>query len=293
MKKNAVKILLCAVALALLLSLAACGGNQDEESSGAGREPESASAPQSVQADSAQPEEESGTTLEELCSDPLVKSQLESAISQLEDGTMTLEYEVSGNVFTYRFTYTDASQDYSLVGDLLAQELERQGNQFVDLAKNFDSELKQENACTVVVQYFDPDGKLLAERSYTAADTFDTSLEELQGETYETLEDYFANPTVKSSLDSMIAGMEQEGMSVSLDVSGNEFAVTIQITDASMVNDSTAGALAAALDEQTETYLEQVTQFDGVIGQPGACTVRMRYTDPDGNLLAEKEFKAQ
>ena len=59
-----------------------------------------------------------------------------------------------------------------------------------------------------------------------------------------------------------------------------------------MVVDGIAEALSAALDSQEETFKSQVKQFDDVIGQEGACTVIMRYTDPDDNVLAEKAFTA-
>ena len=81
-------------------------------------------------------------------------------------------------------------------------------------------------------------------------------------------------------------------MSADLEVKGNEFTVIIKIEDSSMVVDGIAEALSAALDSQEETFKSQVKQFDDVIGQEGACTVIMRYTDPDDNVLAEKAFTA-
>lgn len=109
---------------------------------------------------------------------------------------------------------------------------------------------------------------------------------------YDSLEDYYNDPTVKSVMDSMFAGIAEEGMSASLEVKGNEFTVIIKIEDSSMVVDGMAEALDAALDAQADTFKEQVKQFDDVIGQEGACTVIMRYTDPDDNVLAEKSFTA-
>ncbi len=109
---------------------------------------------------------------------------------------------------------------------------------------------------------------------------------------YDSLEDYYNDPTVKSVMDSMFAGIAEEGMSASLEVKGNEFTVIIKIEDSSMVVDGMAEALDAALDAQADTFKEQVKQFDDVIGQEGACTVVMRYTDPDDNVLAEKSFTA-
>lgn len=109
---------------------------------------------------------------------------------------------------------------------------------------------------------------------------------------YTTLEDYYNDPTVKSLLDSMYSNMEADGLSLSLDVKGNEFAVIIQIEDSSMIVDGLAEALDAGMDEQADQLKEQVKQFDEVIGEEGACTVTMRYTDPDGNVITERSVKA-
>lgn len=109
---------------------------------------------------------------------------------------------------------------------------------------------------------------------------------------YTTLEDYYNDPTVQSVLDSAFDAMASEGMSVALEVEGNVFTVIIKIEDSTMIVDGLAEALDAALDEQADTFKEQVKQFDEVVEQEGACTVVMRYTDPDDNVLAEKSFKA-
>ena len=59
-----------------------------------------------------------------------------------------------------------------------------------------------------------------------------------------------------------------------------------------MIVDGLAEALDAALDAQADSFKEQVKQFDEVVEEEGACTVIMRYTDPDDNVLAEKAFTA-
>ena len=38
---------------------------------------------------------------------------------------------------------------------------------------------------------------------------------------------------------------------------------------------------------------EQAKGIDEAIGQTGACTVKVRYLDADGNVIAEKSFKAK
>ena len=112
------------------------------------------------------------------------------------------------------------------------------------------------------------------------------------GTEYTTLEDYYNDPTVKSALDSAFEAMAGDGMSAACEVKGNEFTVIIKIEDSSMIIDGMGEALSVALDSQADTFKAQVKQFDDVIGQEGACTVVMRYTDPDDNVLAEKSFTA-
>lgn len=109
----------------------------------------------------------------------------------------------------------------------------------------------------------------------------------------QTLEDIFNDPATKSQYESVFEAMGQEGMEVSVEATGNELAVIIKITDSSMVVDGMGETLESALDQQAATFEEQVKQFDEAVGTPGACTVTMRYLDPDGNVLAEKSFTAQ
>ena len=116
--------------------------------------------------------------------------------------------------------------------------------------------------------------------------------EEETEEEYETLEDYYNDPTVYEALKSAFDAMAGDGMSANCEVKGNEFTVIIKIEDRSMIVDGMGPALDAALDAQGDTFKKQVKQFDDVIGQEGACTVIMRYTDSDDNILAEKAFTA-
>lgn len=110
---------------------------------------------------------------------------------------------------------------------------------------------------------------------------------------YSTLEEYYNDPTVKSILDSAFEGMAQEGMSLSIDVKGNVFSMTCKFEDSSMVADGMAEALEQGLDASASQFEAQAAQFDEAVGQSGACTVAVRYTGPDDEVLAEREFKAQ
>lgn len=109
---------------------------------------------------------------------------------------------------------------------------------------------------------------------------------------YTTLEDYYNDPSVKAQLDDMFSDIETEGLSLNLDMKGNEFIVTVRIEDNTMIVDGLAEVLEEGMEEQADELKEQVKEFDKIIGEEGACTVTMRYTDPDGNAIAEKSFKA-
>ena len=108
-----------------------------------------------------------------------------------------------------------------------------------------------------------------------------------------TLEDLYNDPSVKSMLDSAFDSMAGDGMSLSMDVTGNEMIMEVKFEDSSMVVDGIGEALGEALDQQADSFKQQVKTFDDAVGQEGACTVTMRYLDPDGNVLVEKSYKAQ
>lgn len=112
-------------------------------------------------------------------------------------------------------------------------------------------------------------------------------------EGYTTLEDYYNDPTVKSMLDAAFESMGGDGMTLSIDVKENVLTMVCKFEDSSVVVDGVGEALDAAVDAQAATFQQQAATFDDAIGQPGACTVVVRYTDPDGNVLSEKEFKAE
>ena len=137
------------------------------------------------------------------------------------------------------------------------------------------------------------------EKAETASEAeSDSDSEQVEEETeegedeYTTLEDYYNDPEVRDALKSAFAVRAGDGMSADCVVKGNEFTVIIKIEDRSMIVDGMAEHLNEALDTQADRFKAQVKQFDDVIGQEGACTVIMRYTDPDDNILAEKAFTA-
>ncbi len=111
---------------------------------------------------------------------------------------------------------------------------------------------------------------------------------------YATLEDYYNDPVVKSELDASFESMNQEGMSLSIEVEGNVLTMICKLEDSSFATDEAKAQLSDALDASSNVFEAIVASFDAALNQdPGTCAYVVRYTDPDDNVLAEKEFKAQ
>lgn len=119
----------------------------------------------------------------------------------------------------------------------------------------------------------------------------DETEEVSDSENYETLEEAFNDPDVRLGIESSIASMEDETTSISFDVKGNNFIMIFKILDSSWIVDNMAERLAEALDEGGDTFKNMAAAFDEELGfEAGTCTVTIRYTDPDDNVLAEKTF---
>ena len=119
----------------------------------------------------------------------------------------------------------------------------------------------------------------------------DKTEEVSDSENYETLEEAFNDPDVRLGIESSIASMEDETTSISFDVKGNNFIMIFKILDSSWIVDNMAERLAEALDEGGDTFKNMAAAFDEELGfEAGTCTVTVRYTDPDDNVLAEKTF---
>ena len=120
----------------------------------------------------------------------------------------------------------------------------------------------------------------------------DEKEEEDASEEAQTLEELFNDPTLKDMYNSMLEEMSEDGISLSYEVSGNDFAMIFMITDSDYITDEMADELAEALETQGDQFKTQAAQFDSILEGNGTCTVTIRYTDPDGNVMAEKTYSA-
>lgn len=132
-----------------------------------------------------------------------------------------------------------------------------------------------------------------ADAADTADDSADAADSSADAATGTTLEELFQDPAAKSAFDSLTQSIASEGMSASISAVGNEMIMEVKIEDSSLVVDGLSESLNAALDSQAETFKTQVKTLDTSVGQEGACTFTVRYLDPDGNVLAERSFKAE
>ena len=113
--------------------------------------------------------------------------------------------------------------------------------------------------------------------------------------TANTLEDYLnSTDGAMEAVEEQIAGSNGDGMSVSGEVKGNDFTFNFTIEDASLITDDTAAQLEAGLDATASVFEEMAGQMDDEVGlDRGSIQVVIKYCDPDGNVLAERGFKAQ
>lgn len=112
---------------------------------------------------------------------------------------------------------------------------------------------------------------------------------------YETLEDYFNEPEAKNTFDKQIASSSTDDITILCDVKGNELTCTLKFTNNSIIGanvDDIKAALDAGLEAQADSFKKLAKELDETIGKERACTIIVRYADLDGNVFAQKAFKA-
>lgn len=99
---------------------------------------------------------------------PAVREQLEEQLFAMgTDQFQVVSLDVSGNVFTITYQFTDPSLMVDGLTELLEQGLDAQADFFEQEAAAFDSFIASGHS-TVVIRYLDLDGGLLTQREFTA-----------------------------------------------------------------------------------------------------------------------------
>ena len=113
-------------------------------------------------------------------------------------------------------------------------------------------------------------------------------------ESYDTLEDAFADPEVKAAMDEQFASMDLDGMEFSYEVKGNDFIAIYKVLDTVIDDpDDFAEQMEPVMDQLGGVFSLIPQAFDEAIGKEGATSVVVRYLDADDTLLIERSYKAR
>ncbi len=115
---------------------------------------------------------------------------------------------------------------------------------------------------------------------------------------FDTVEDYINDPTVKSSLDSMISSMSIEGASLSIE--GDEdtlyyiakFDTQIVGSNAYPTLDDAKAVLEPTIEKMESSMVHIANSFKTFVNQD-TIKVVVRYLDADGTVIAEGEFLSE
>ena len=113
--------------------------------------------------------ESSDITVESLLSDPEVMAQFEEGVASYKEQGMSVAVEAKGNELIVALTITDSSLIQDGAAELLESGLDDAAASFEVLAGSLDQSVGADaGTCAYTVRYLDPDGNVLAERSFTA-----------------------------------------------------------------------------------------------------------------------------
>lgn len=105
------------------------------------------------------------------------------------------------------------------------------------------------------------------------------------------LEDYYNTLEGKAAIEADFADLASEGMSVSFFVKLDEIVVTVKYEDADLLTEGIEETLAQQLDEMSDRFWGWTVAYDEFI--TWRCVLTVRYTDPEGNILAEQYYSAE
>lgn len=108
-----------------------------------------------------------------------------------------------------------------------------------------------------------------------------------------TLEDYMNSaPEEMKELEDQMATAAADGMSISVDVKGNEFTYVYTFEDAALLTDEVRENITSGLEASASLFEMMAQQLDEAIEQKNAVTLTVKYVDPDGNVIGEQSYKA-
>ena len=185
MKKNFLRLLAAVMAVAMVLSLAACGGNgssssQPSSSESSASSEETSSAEESSAADSSSEESSSEASstaagkyesIQAFLDDPTVKSQLDSMIESLTSGDDSMKVSVTaeGDTLVYTFVFVGqefSDEDKTTMHDALESAMSTQAATFEGIAGSLSDAIELSDPKVRVV-YAAEDGSEIFSQEFT------------------------------------------------------------------------------------------------------------------------------
>lgn len=105
------------------------------------------------------------------------------------------------------------------------------------------------------------------------------------------LEDYYNTTDGKAAIETDFADLAGEGMSVTVLVIMDEIVVTVKYEDSTLLSEDIKETLAQQLDSMTDRFWRWTVAYDEFI--TWRCVLTVRYTDSEGNVLAEQSYSAE
>ncbi len=121
-----------------------------------------------------------------------------------------------------------------------------------------------------------------------AEETAPESQPELSEGDYASFEDYLNDPAVRAEI--TIEKSSDDSFDVHVSAKGNELIMEFKFLDDLGIEASDIEELYAGYEEY---FGSVVAEFDEMIGQSGACTLVLRFLNPDDTLIKENRYKAQ
>ena len=193
MKRRFVKVFVCMVVTAMMLSVTACGSKEAaaetaEAVEETATEETEAEVEEEVEAEAEEVEEATeevaeeaaeevaeeaeattdATTLEDYYNDPTVKATMDATFASFAEDGMSAAVEMKENTMTATIKIEDESYIVDGIGDMLQAALEENAATFEEQAAEFDEVIGESGAGTVIMRYVDPKDNVLAEKAYTA-----------------------------------------------------------------------------------------------------------------------------
>lgn len=188
MKKNLLRLLAGTMAVAMVLSLAACGGDDKKSSSsesGAGSSSQTSSVAEESSSEDSSAEDSSAesseaaapasgkfASIQEFLDDPTVKGQLDSMIESLTagDDSMAVDVKGDGNKLVYTFTFVGeefGEDEISVMSAALEEAMSNQRSTFENIASSLSQAIEVEDP-KVVVTYATEDGTEIYSEEFSA-----------------------------------------------------------------------------------------------------------------------------